>query len=55
MSRAGLSASAELFIQNNLGKPVAEHFHSGFYWELRMMEVVVITGAIVRAKLQSNH
>jgi len=28
---------------------------SQFYWELRMMEVVVTTGAISRVKLQSNH
>ena len=38
--------------QDNLGKLLPECLHSGFYW--RMMEVVVTTGAVRHAKLQSN-
>jgi len=34
---------------------VPECLHSGFYWELRTTEVVVTTGAVTGANLQSNH
>ena len=42
-----LSPYLRPFFQVNLGKPVL--------LELRMMEVAVTTGAIRRAKIQSNH
>jgi len=41
--------------QVDLGSPVPECLHSGFYCELRMMEAVVTTAAIGRAKLQDSN
>jgi len=40
--------------QDKLDKSVPEYLRSGFLLELRMMEMVVTTGAIRRAELQSN-
>ena len=41
--------------QVDLGSPVPECLYSGFYCELRMMEAVVTTAAIGRAKLQDSN
>ena len=37
--------------QDSPCNPVPERLHSGFCWELRMMEVVVTTGAVGHEKL----
>ena len=51
---SSLSVLTAIF-QVDLGWPVPECLHSGILLRVTMTEVMVTTGAIRRAKLQSNH
>ena len=54
MERQRHDSRLAVVLQDKLCKSVPECLHSGFLLELKMMEVVMTTGAIRRAELQSN-